>query len=310
MSTTPVVQLVGPLIIGLCLDWGLLGCSSVQTYYYYCLFPNDRRSLKSLVYFLYLWGVVQTLLFTQQVFDNLAKGWGSPIALEAKGTLWFSVPIMSGVASTVVQCFYSWRVLRLSKSYFLSVVIVVLALMEGSSSIALGFIGRFEVQSLAELQSKTFAVTSVWLLGSAICDVVIGASMVFFLTRLRHDSFDRAAENLVTRLVRLCVGAGVITAVVAIIDSALYIAYIHNNYHFAPAATLGKLYVNSLLVLLNSRQRHIADDPQRGGKLWRSSRRTVDIRPEVAEEDVSMTSCNSTRNSSGDPKPGDGKHIV
>lgn len=31
------------------------------------------------------------------------------------------------------------------------------------------------------------------------------------LNRLRRDSFDQLSENLVTRLVRLCVGAGVLT---------------------------------------------------------------------------------------------------
>lgn len=68
-----------------------------QIDYYHCLFPKDRRFLKSLVYFLYLWDIAQTLLFTQQVFDDLAEGWGDPSALEASGTTWFSVPIMSGV---------------------------------------------------------------------------------------------------------------------------------------------------------------------------------------------------------------------
>lgn len=78
------------------------------------------------------------------------------------------------------------------------------------------------------------------------------------LARLRRDSFDGVSENLVTRIIRLCVGAGVVTgriyqcilsyrlttslAIVAILDGTLYLVYAHNNYHTTPAAILGKLY--------------------------------------------------------------------
>ncbi|KZV68630.1 hypothetical protein PENSPDRAFT_687085 [Peniophora sp. CONT] len=60
---------------------------------------------------------------------------------------------------------------------------------------------------------------------------------------------------------------GIITAVVAIIDGVLYLVYTHNNYHMVPAAILGKLYVNSLLVLLNSRRPQLSDNVRNDNKL-------------------------------------------
>jgi len=175
---------------------------------------------------------------------------------------------MSGISSATVQCFYAWRVYRLSHSYPLFIGIVLIALMEGSAGLALGFIMGFDLTSFSELQDKTFAVTSVWLLGSAVCDIVICSSMLYFLHREKSKSSFRSMESLLTRLIRLSVGAGALTAAVAIVDGVLYLVFAHNNFHMAPAAILGKLYTNSLLVLMNSRRPQRSTEVSGNTNFW------------------------------------------
>ncbi|KAJ3786295.1 hypothetical protein GGU11DRAFT_742567 [Lentinula aff. detonsa] len=257
MSEIPpnVAQLTGPLLLGLVGNWGLFGCSAVQVYLYYLGFPKDNLRLKALVYGLFIWDILQTALYTSTVFASLASGWGNLEALEALGLIWFDIPFMSGVASCVVQCFYAWRIYVLGKSIPLALFIVALALMEGSAAMALGITIKISVQTFADLQSKTFVVTTVWLLGSASCDVIISVFSLQ-LTRARKFTSYRHTENMLSRLIGLTVGGGLLTTSVAIVDAVMYIVFQHNNYHAAPVAILAKLYTNALMVLFNSRRRH------------------------------------------------------
>ncbi|KAJ3719472.1 hypothetical protein EV361DRAFT_261466 [Lentinula raphanica] len=258
MSDIPphVAQLTGPLLLGLCGNWGLFGCSAVQVYLYYLNFPKDSWKLKSLVYGLFIWDIMQTAMYTSTVFNSLASGWGNVVALEALGIIWFDIPFMSGVASCIVQCFYAWRIYVLGRSAPLSLFIVALALMEGAAAIALGISIKIHVQTFSDLQSKTFVVTSVWLLGSASCDVIISVCMLYLLTRARKSTSYRHTENMLSRLIRLTVGGGLLTTSVAIVDAIMYLVFQHNNYHAAPVALLAKLYTNALMVLFNSRRTH------------------------------------------------------
>ncbi|KAJ4479143.1 hypothetical protein J3R30DRAFT_3882170 [Lentinula aciculospora] len=258
MSEIPpdIAQLTGPLLLGLVGNWGLFGCSAVQVYLYYLGFPKDSWRLKALVYGLFIWDILQTAMYTSTVFASLASGWGNVAALEGLGLIWFDIPFMSGVASCIVQCFYAWRIYVLGRSIPLSIFITALALMEGSAAMALGITIKISVQTFAELQSKTFVVTTVWLLGSASCDMIISVCMLYLLTRARKFTSYRHTENMLSRLIGLTVGGGLLTTSVAIVDAVMYIVYKHNNYHAAPVAILAKLYTNALMVLFNSRRRH------------------------------------------------------
>ena len=53
---------------------------------------------------------MQTGLITAVAFDNFVYGYGSLTALTAFHNSWFSVTVMSSIASSVVQCFFAWRV--------------------------------------------------------------------------------------------------------------------------------------------------------------------------------------------------------
>ncbi|KAF8827159.1 hypothetical protein HHX47_DHR5000600 [Lentinula edodes] len=69
---------------------------------YYLNFPKDSWRLKTLVYGLFIWDILQTALYTSTVFASLASGWGDVAALEGLGLIWFDIPFMSGVASIAI----------------------------------------------------------------------------------------------------------------------------------------------------------------------------------------------------------------
>lgn len=69
---------------------------------YYLAFPKDSVMHKTLVYGAFLLEAAQTFLFTSSAFRTFATGFGNPAVLDEVDTLWFSVPIMSGLGTSSV----------------------------------------------------------------------------------------------------------------------------------------------------------------------------------------------------------------
>ncbi|EKM52242.1 uncharacterized protein PHACADRAFT_211519 [Phanerochaete carnosa HHB-10118-sp] len=246
-----MAPIAGPLLLGYLFNWGLFGVLSVQVYLYHIAFPRDHWPMKTLVYSVYLIEMVQTILVTFDAFHEYARGFGNLEALEAGGLDWIAVPAFSGIVSAMVQMHYAYRVSILSGSRMLGLGISAIALLQGSSAIASGA-QAFIIGSIANLATtNAFISCTIWLAATAACDIIIAGCMTFFL--LKCDSKLPEMHALITRLVWLVVGTGMLTALAATVDLALFLALPHKAYHGCVALTLAKLYSNSLLVLLNGR---------------------------------------------------------
>ncbi|TFK37423.1 hypothetical protein BDQ12DRAFT_159965 [Crucibulum laeve] len=87
--------------------------------------------------------------------------------------------------------------------------------------------------------------------GSTLCDVLIAGYMWYYLSR-RSEGIMKRTEKLVSRIIRLCIVTGTITALVAALELALYFG-IMEGYYLMPGTLLGNLYSNSMMVMLNNR---------------------------------------------------------
>jgi hypothetical protein len=78
--------------------YSLFPCSNID--YYSCFYPRDRLIFKIVLYTLFLWDAVQTLLLTRDWFIVLAVDWGknNTIANAPIETTWLSLPVMNGVS--------------------------------------------------------------------------------------------------------------------------------------------------------------------------------------------------------------------
>lgn len=247
-----MAPLAGPLLLGYLFNWGLYGVLSCQVYVYHMAFPNDGRFTRGFVYAIYLLETAQTVLVTHDAFNAYAKGFGNIEALGSAQLEWVAVPIFSGIVSCAVQMYYGYRLSLLSGSRLLWLAIAVLALTQGVSAIVQG-VQAFFIGNFADLASKAFVSCTIWLAGSALCDVIIAISMTIVL--LRKDTQDPSTRAVVSRIIRLVVETGCLTALAATIDITLFLRFTHNSYHGCVALTLAKLYSNSLLVIFNSRLR-------------------------------------------------------
>ncbi|KAJ3935714.1 MAG: hypothetical protein NXY57DRAFT_988563 [Lentinula lateritia] len=246
VSRNDIIWLAGPRLIGILFNWSLLGVLTTQVYIYYLNFPKDLKWHKVLVYIVYLLDWAQTCSATYDAFHWFVYGWGSIDALYDLYSTFLNVPILSSVIAAIVQAFFAWRIWRLTQSRIISILIVLLALLQLGGGIAV-----WRDSSEVARSDGLVSAVGVRLAGSALADTVIAISMTYFLLRSKSQVMGHM-NNVVTRLIRLTIETGTMTAIAAIVDLVFFLKAT-NGLHQVSGVILCKLYSNSLLVLFNNR---------------------------------------------------------
>ncbi|KAK0459327.1 uncharacterized protein EV420DRAFT_1333741, partial [Desarmillaria tabescens] len=242
------IQLVACL-----LHWGLFGTLSVQLYLYYLAFPNDRNFTKYLVYGIYIFEFTQMILVTHDAFAAFGYGFGDIVALTDMHFDWLTVPIMSGTVACVVQVFYAYRIFILSKSRIVPIFVICVSLTSSVGAIITG-VYCFQAGSLINLSSSKVSIAvGIWCGASALCDIIIAVCMTYYL--MRSKTGFRRTRILVTKLIRLSIETGTVTAVVSLLNLILFFTFPHQTFYTTPALILPTLYVNTVYMVLNSRMR-------------------------------------------------------
>ncbi|PBK88449.1 hypothetical protein ARMGADRAFT_1084406 [Armillaria gallica] len=240
----PIARLSGPLIVASLLHWGLFGTLSVQLYLYYLAFPKDRKFTKYLVYGIYVVEFVQTILVSHDVFATFGYGFASSTRF---------LLLITSTATGVGQGFYAYRIYILSRSQTVPAFVVCLSLTSSMGAIITG-VYSFQANDITKLNNrKTSIVVGIWCGASALCDVVIAICMTYYLTR-RNTSFQQT-RILVTKLIRLTIDTGSVTAVVALLSLILFFVFPGQAFYSTPVFIMPKLYANTVYMVLNSRIR-------------------------------------------------------
>ncbi|KAJ7678093.1 hypothetical protein DFH06DRAFT_566023 [Mycena polygramma] len=249
-SREEITSLAGPRLVGLVFNYGLLGVLTTQVYIYHVNFPTDKRVLQVIVYVVYVLDWVQTCSATYDAFQWFVYGWGDIAALYGLFTGFLNVPILSSVIGAIVQVFFGWRIWILSESKAVFVGIILLALLQLSGG---GAVAYYIYNDASEITRSVGLVRAVGIRlgGSAVLDTVIAVSMTYFLLRSRGQGLART-DRVVTRLIRLTIETGTVTAIAAIVDLIFFLKA-HNGLHQISGVILCKLYSNTLLVLFNNR---------------------------------------------------------
>ncbi|KAJ6604363.1 hypothetical protein DFH09DRAFT_1122428 [Mycena vulgaris] len=247
--------LTAPMLAGTQANWALLGTLALQVYKFHICFPRETAAIKALVYTIFLLECVQTGITSHFAYSILVTGWGDPGVFVKLPWSSLATPIFTGITSATVQIFFARRIYILKGEHMVyrvvAAVIVMLAFMQSLAAIISD--ARFAVTTaVAELASLMVGVKA-WLIGSAVCDVVITVTMIVILSQYRQKTPWKRTDSLITKLIFNTVETGAITTVVAIFDVVLFIVFPTNNLHQVPAFMLGKLYSNVMLVTINAR---------------------------------------------------------
>ncbi|KAF9562872.1 hypothetical protein CPC08DRAFT_761180 [Agrocybe pediades] len=254
-QTNYIFDIVPPhmQLLGIVFNWFLFGALSTQVYAYFLAFPDDVPFIRLLVLGIYILETTQSILFIQDLFRTFASGFGNFETIDQIDTLWFSGPILTGLAAFVAQAFYAHKLKIISQSKTLASVIVLLASVQLCGAIVLAVQFKNAVLLTSFLGTKVYITTGIWNGSSAICDVLIAVAMTVYLKRRDTGIKDRSV--FLKGIIRLTIETGLLTATVAILNLALAVLPNQPTYYLTSASILGQLYSNSTLAVLNNRLR-------------------------------------------------------
>ncbi|KAF8489812.1 hypothetical protein F5888DRAFT_1744712 [Russula emetica] len=243
-----ISKLAIPILYGPLVNWALYGVLCVQIYVYSHNFPDDRRVLKLLAYFVFLLETVQTALTGADVHYWFIKGFGNEEQLKDSHYAPIDIAIMHSIISLIVQEYFCYRIWTLNRQLSWFCVITAIVAVVQSVGAAWGGIvsvifGRYAV-------SKT--ALYLWSLPSALADILIAIAMTILLRQATSVEC-QFSNYILLRVVRLTIETNTLTASVAIASFVLYVAFPDHIYYVFTAGIIGKLYSNTLLVSLNNR---------------------------------------------------------
>ncbi|KAH9916811.1 uncharacterized protein B0H18DRAFT_60302 [Fomitopsis serialis] len=253
---TPLPLLAGPQLLGAFFNWDLLGVITLQCYSYYDNFKTNRLSLKCLVLSVLIFEWVQTGLITADEMRIYVYDHGNVISVLAFHSTWFSVTIMSGLISAVVQMFFAWRVFKLSRSRVLGGSMAAFIVALAVSQMVACMIARSKAKAegiASALHGQLRTAIIVWLTGAVAVDVLIAVCMTYLL--LRSKTGIASTDALINRMVRLVVETGTLTASLSILGLiAGSIRPLHETLVYEVLAFIfTKMYSITFLTNLNSR---------------------------------------------------------
>ncbi|KAJ8502825.1 hypothetical protein ONZ45_g11404 [Pleurotus djamor] len=233
----------------------LYGITIAQTIWYFRHSSGDSLSLKSLTALLLVVDGAQTVC--------LAEGTRSSY-LRNTGILNLSIPkgmildlYFSSFTVILAQCALTYRVWVLSnRKRIVTSALSALTFIRFAASVGeyVGLFGYPPPQIIKSRLEYLYGLSFTEMGTSMVCDLLIAASMTFYLNK-RRSGLSRT-DSLVDRLIIYVVGIGVLTSVFVLIILIVWITIPIYITFMIFHSVMSKLYVNSFLVMLNSRVRN------------------------------------------------------
>jgi hypothetical protein len=244
-------QIAASQLIGALLNYFLYGVLAVQVYVYRLSFPNDKASIKWMVYVIFLVETVATALNGVDCFHWFAAGFGDILEFTKPLISPFYTPILGSVMALVVQFFFCYRIYIIKReAVYLCGFIALVSMLQAAGGIGGGISAYLSANEVHDHNRIIFVY--LWLIGDVVADVFIASTMTFLLLNASRQQH-KQTNDIVKRIVRLTIETNTLSTVIAILSLALFYGTPNTTYFIAPTMVLAKLYANTLLVTFNNR---------------------------------------------------------
>ncbi|KAH9928308.1 uncharacterized protein B0H18DRAFT_1000756 [Fomitopsis serialis] len=238
----------GPGLAGIFMNIMLYGVMISQSFFYFSTYKSDPIWLRGYVAALLLADTINSIFNMWWIYNVLINNFGDIAALENADWLFQSEEALAGIIAMMVQFFFAWRILRLTRNYIVVAIIVVASLVGGLSGIGTGIAVSIH-PAFSGFQHLQVLVI-LWLVGAAACDILITLALSWHLAQQRTGSLQ--TDTVISRIIQLTVSNGLVTAGFAVADIIAFLST-PRGIHLAFNYTLVKLYGNSMMASLNSR---------------------------------------------------------
>ncbi|KAF9534070.1 hypothetical protein CPB83DRAFT_421933 [Crepidotus variabilis] len=257
----------GAILLGLVCSAVLHGITVLQTFIYYRKYPKDPASVKVTVALLAILDTIHLIFCTITIYWYLITNYSTPNALGHQMWALNLQTDFNSVAGFMVQIFFARRVWRLSeKNVYLSGVIVLLSIIHLLGLVRAKYIPKifclthlwvsvFTVEAFILVETSKFDrliwVTVLGLGSAAGADILIAVSLCYYLMK-KKTGFPQT-DSIIISLVSYSLTTGLLSGIIALICVICFAIMPSNYIWLAFFWLLGKVYVNSLLASLNSR---------------------------------------------------------
>jgi len=247
-----IAKSYGALLIGGLFASLLSGFVVIQVFVYFKLYRTDPRLLKGLVLIVWLLDTSHTICIWLSLWNYLILDYGKPEAIGNIATSLAMSVLITALLTVFVHMFFARRIFLLSKrNFFLTMPIVILAILRlVSASSTTAFMVK--LRNFDTFKKEVRWVFTTGLALSTTVDILITLSLFFLLQTSRTGA--EKSNAVIDSLIMYSFETGLLTCAGTIASMLCWITMPTNLIFMGLHFVIGKLYANSLLVTLNSRE--------------------------------------------------------
>ncbi|KAH8830154.1 hypothetical protein DL96DRAFT_1591761 [Flagelloscypha sp. PMI_526] len=242
---------VGVLLIGLFVNTWLYGLVCYQFIVYYGCKFNDPFWIRTVVGTLFFLDTLHSAVAVYGAWEMCVTNYANPVSLfHVSWTISFTA-VATSVAAIITQGFLSHRIMILRRDkivpgciFLISVVGCIFGFIAGIKS---GIIG--DVRKFAPLKPLVIC----WLGAQTAADVLITSVLTFTFSQSR-TGFSKT-DTILNRLIRGAIQTGLFSSIFALADLFCFLFAGTTNLYAMFAFPIGRIYTNTLLDTLISRQK-------------------------------------------------------
>jgi len=242
----------GALLVGGLIAATFSGVTTAQAGIYSKLFPNDRLSVKLLVFVIWFLDIAHTYCIGATIWHYLIANFG-----DAEGIDYIPTNLALSIAFTalltlLVHFFFIFRIHRLSMgNLFLTIPLSLLALARVAFA-CLTTASMIQLRSLKEfVKYFTWSFTTGLSISSGV-DFLITACLCFLLWRTQKQT--TKLNHVLDKLMRYAFENCALTTLATVVSLICWLVMPHNLIFMGLHFIICKFYANSLLATLNRRK--------------------------------------------------------
>ncbi|KZP30035.1 hypothetical protein FIBSPDRAFT_1038401 [Athelia psychrophila] len=250
----------GAGFIGLIIGAILFGMTILQCNSYFHNYQQDQLWLKACVATLCLLDALHLIFSTHMMYFYMVTNFDNIAAADENIWSLKALAFVQVIVILTVQTLYLMRIWKLSRS-IITHTRVLTALLAGLLTLcvlafSIGILFSYEVGILQQASMSIPSFRWVIILANfttVFIDICIAAIMSTLLYRSRPGV--RRTDSMLFTLIQYIIGTGVLTSLASIVYIILYVAKPNTFVYLAEQFSSTHLYVNSLMAMMNARDR-------------------------------------------------------
>jgi len=259
---------IGMLFLGYMFAMMLYGVTVTQVFIYFRnTGKRDSLLLRLLIFSLLLLDTLHVVFITHAMYYYLIMNFTHPQALDRIVWSILAQVLVTSVSDAIVRFVFAKRIWTLSnKNKWLTLAVALVATF--AFVVGILYVGTALASDKSlQAQSKLSLYIYGSFGGALVADTVIATLLCTLLWRARTGI--TRTDRLVNSLMVYTINTGLLTGLAAVAAFILYALLPNNMAYVALHFNLEKLYINSLLVMLNGRssirERRSGDEGTRNG---------------------------------------------